>query len=92
MTPPSCDRHKNLQMVPFSLEYPGGTLSGHECPVPGCGRQHKAAVKVHTLLDLHGNIPSFIRITDIHEILSKTYAPLSFAVREYIMEAETLDW
>jgi Domain of unknown function (DUF4372)/Transposase DDE domain len=26
-------------------------------------RQHKAAVKVHTLLDLHGNIPSFIRIT-----------------------------
>ena len=27
-------------------------------------RQHKAAVKVHTLLDLHGNIPSFIRITD----------------------------
>ena len=40
MTPPSCDRHKNLQMVPFSLEYPGGTLSGHECPVPGCGRQH----------------------------------------------------
>jgi hypothetical protein len=27
-------------------------------------RQHKAAVKVHTLLDLHGNIPTFIRITD----------------------------
>jgi hypothetical protein len=27
-------------------------------------RQHKAAVKLHTLLDLHGNIPSFIRITD----------------------------
>src|SRR5947199_10338898 len=26
-------------------------------------RQHKAAVKVHTLLDLHGNIPPFIRIT-----------------------------
>src|SRR3979411_1474774 len=26
-------------------------------------RQHKAAVKVHTLLDLRGNIPSFIRIT-----------------------------
>ncbi len=23
-------------------------------------RQHKAAVKVHTLLDLHGNIPSFM--------------------------------
>jgi hypothetical protein len=27
-------------------------------------RRHKAAVKMHTLLDLHGNIPSFIRITD----------------------------
>jgi hypothetical protein len=27
-------------------------------------RQHKAAVKMHTLLDLHGNIPTFLRITD----------------------------
>jgi hypothetical protein len=27
-------------------------------------RRHKAAVKMHTLLDLHGNIPTFIRITD----------------------------
>ena len=27
-------------------------------------RRHKAAVKMHTLLDLHGNIPSFIHITD----------------------------
>jgi hypothetical protein len=26
-------------------------------------RRHKAAVKMHTLLDLHGNIPTFIRIT-----------------------------
>ena len=26
-------------------------------------RQHKAAVKMHTLLDLHGNIPTFISIT-----------------------------
>jgi Zn-dependent protease len=26
-------------------------------------REHKAAVKMHTLLDLHGNIPTFIRIT-----------------------------
>ena len=26
-------------------------------------RRHKAAVKLHTLLDLHGNIPTFIRIT-----------------------------
>ena len=26
-------------------------------------RQRKAAVKMHTLLDLHGNIPTFIRVT-----------------------------
>ena len=33
-------------------------------------RKHKAAVKMHTLLDLHGNIPSFIEITDgkIHDV------------------------
>lgn len=27
-------------------------------------RRHKAAVKMHTLLDLHGNIPTFMRITE----------------------------
>jgi hypothetical protein len=27
-------------------------------------RKHKGAVKMHTLLDLHGNIPTFISITD----------------------------
>ena len=27
-------------------------------------RQHKAAIKMHTLMDLRGSIPSFIRITD----------------------------
>ena len=33
-------------------------------------RKHKAAVKLHALLDLHGNIPSFIEITDgkIHDV------------------------
>lgn len=33
-------------------------------------RQHKAAVKLHTLLDLHGNIPTFISITDgtVHDV------------------------
>ena len=33
-------------------------------------RAHKGAVKVHTLLDLHGNIPSFICITDgkVHDV------------------------
>ena len=33
-------------------------------------RKHKGAVKMHTLLDLHGNIPTFIRITDgkVHDV------------------------
>jgi transposase len=33
-------------------------------------RKHKAAVKLHTLLDLRGNIPTFIRITDgkVHDV------------------------
>src|SRR5881392_2027855 len=33
-------------------------------------RKHKGAVKLHTLLDLRGNIPSFIHITDgkVHDI------------------------
>ena len=33
-------------------------------------RKHKAAVKMLTLLDLHGNIPTFIRITDgqVHDV------------------------
>src|SRR6266567_4273150 len=33
-------------------------------------RQNKGAVKMHTLLDLHGNIPTFIRITDgkVHDV------------------------
>ena len=33
-------------------------------------RQHKAAVKMHTLLDLHGNIPTFLRVTsgDVHDV------------------------
>ena len=33
-------------------------------------RQHKGAVTLHTLLDLHGNIPTFIHITDgkVHDV------------------------
>ena len=33
-------------------------------------RRRKAAVKMHTLLDLHGNIPTFIHITDgkVHDV------------------------
>jgi hypothetical protein len=33
-------------------------------------RRRKVAVKMHTLLDLHGNIPTFIRVTsgDVHDV------------------------
>src|SRR5467141_1150462 len=33
-------------------------------------RQRKAAVKMHTVLDLHGNIPTFIRVTSgaVHDV------------------------
>jgi len=33
-------------------------------------RKHKGAVKMHTLLDLHGNIPTFIEVTDgtVHDV------------------------
>ena len=33
-------------------------------------RQHKAAVKLHTLLDLHGNIPTFLHVTAgaVHDV------------------------
>ena len=33
-------------------------------------RKHKGAIKMHTLLDLHGNIPTFISITDgiVHDV------------------------
>jgi hypothetical protein len=40
-------------------------------------RQHKGAVKMHTLLDLRGNIPTFIGITDgkVHDVNNLIYAP-----------------
>jgi len=33
-------------------------------------RQHKAAVKIHTLLDLHGSVPAFIHVSDgkMHDV------------------------
>ena len=34
MTSPPCDRHKNLQMVPFDRTFIC------VCPVPSCGRCH----------------------------------------------------
>jgi hypothetical protein len=37
-THPVCDKHKSLQMIPCVVERPTGWVSGHVCPVPGCGR------------------------------------------------------
>jgi hypothetical protein len=37
---PSCDRHRNLQMVPCTVKRGAGRTEGHICPVPGCGRGH----------------------------------------------------
>ena len=35
-------------------------------------RRHKAAVKMHTLLDVRGSIPTFIRITEgkLHDVIA----------------------
>jgi len=56
-------------------------------------RKHKGAIKMHTLLNLHGSIPEFIRITDgkVHDvnILDELYPePGSF----YIMDRAYTDF
>jgi hypothetical protein len=38
---PVCDRHPNLQMIPWSLKTTTGQSDGYVCPVPGCGRHHQ---------------------------------------------------
>jgi len=56
-------------------------------------RQHKAAVKMHTLLDLHGNIPTFIRITDgtVHDVnILDEFLPEAGAF--YVMDRGYIDF
>jgi hypothetical protein len=56
-------------------------------------RRHKAAVKMHTLLDLHGNIPTFISITDgkVHDVnILDEIAPEAGAF--YIMDRGYVDF
>jgi hypothetical protein len=56
-------------------------------------RQHKAAVKVHTLLDLQGNIPSFLRITDgrVHDVnILDQFVPEAGAY--YVMDRGYIDF
>src|SRR5712672_3897565 len=56
-------------------------------------RKHKAAVKMHTLLDLHGNIPTFIRITNgkVHDVnILDEIAPEAGAF--YVMDRGYVDF
>ena len=41
-------------------------------------RRHKGAVKLHTLIDLRGNIPCFIRVTDgkVHDVKALNHLPI----------------
>jgi hypothetical protein len=56
-------------------------------------RKHKAAVKMHTLLDLHGNIPTFIRISDgkLHDVNVLDDVPIE-AGAFYVMDRGYLDF
>ena len=56
-------------------------------------RKRKAAVKMHTLLDLHGSIPSFIDITDgkVHDVNILDKLPIE-AGAFYIMDRGYLDF
>ena len=56
-------------------------------------RKHKAAVKVHTLMDLKGSIPTFIRITDgkVHDVNVLDYLILEPGAI-YIMDRGYLDF
>jgi Domain of unknown function (DUF4372)/Transposase DDE domain len=56
-------------------------------------RQQKAAVKMHTLLDLHGNIPTFISITKgkVHDVKTLDQLPLE-AGAFYVMDRGYVDF
>jgi hypothetical protein len=56
-------------------------------------RQNKGAVKLHTLLDLRGNIPAFIHISDgkLHEVNTLDIIPVE-AGAFYIMDRGYLDF
>ena len=56
-------------------------------------RQNKGAVKLHTLLDLRGNIPTFIHISDgkLHEVNTLDIIPVEPAAF-YVMDRGYLDF
>lgn len=56
-------------------------------------RERKGAVKLHTLIDLHGNIPTFVYITDglVHDVNALDYVVFE-AGAFYIMDRGYLDF
>jgi hypothetical protein len=56
-------------------------------------RKHKGAIKLHTLLDLRGNIPTFIYISDgkLHEVNTLDILPVE-AGAFYVMDRGYLDF
>src|ERR1019366_3610219 len=56
-------------------------------------RRTKAAVKMHTLLDLHGNIPAFIHITDgkVHDVNALDELLIE-AAAIYVMDRAYIDF
>jgi transposase len=57
------------------------------------GKRSKGAVKVHTLMDLHGNIPTFIYITDgkIHDVNTLDFIDIT-AHAIYVMDRAYIDF
>jgi hypothetical protein len=56
-------------------------------------RQHKGAIKLHTLIDLQGNLPVFIHITDgkVHDVKALDELPI-MAGSIYVMDRGYLDF
>jgi transposase len=56
-------------------------------------RRHKAAVKMHTLLDLHGNIPAFIHVSDgkMHDVHALDRIDIE-AGAYYVMDRAYIDF
>jgi len=56
-------------------------------------RRHKGAVKLHTLIDLRGNIPCFIRVTDgkVHDVKALDHLPIEPGAY-YVMDRGYVDF
>ena len=56
-------------------------------------RQHKAAVKLHTLVDLRGNVPSFILVStgQMHDVMALDHLPIE-AGAFYLIDKGYIDY